>query len=117
MSSKEAMLEAMGPGIVETLDPGLKRAFDFADNKVPAELRDPEKLRMHEDKLKISGDGAFYTLQGEGVTMGEPAVFLRLHICNLRCGWCDAWYTWNPKTPEFWTEGKDWTIEEAKVQV
>ena len=90
MSSKEAMLEAMGPGIVETLDPGLKRAFDFADNTVPLELRNPEKLRMHEDKLKVSGDGAFYTLQGEGITMGEPAVFLRLHVCNLRCSWSIA---------------------------
>jgi 7-carboxy-7-deazaguanine synthase len=60
--------------------------------------------------LSVSGDGVFATLQGEGVTAGEPAVFLRLQDCNLHCGrddigWqCDAWYTWDKSTPEFWKE-------------
>jgi len=37
----------------------------------------------------------FYTLQGEGQSLGKPAVFLRLSGCNLNCIWCDTPYTWN----------------------
>ena len=37
----------------------------------------------------------FHTLQGEGASLGAPAVFLRLSRCNLSCRWCDTPYTWN----------------------
>lgn len=86
--SQADLRQAMGTGVVDNFDPGLRRAFDFADNTIPLELRDPEKLKMKPDHLKLSGDGIFYTLQGEGPTMGEPTSFLRLQICNLACGWC-----------------------------
>lgn len=48
-------------------------------------------------KLARLGDGPeiFHTLQGEGVTVGRPAVFLRTSLCNLHCRWCDTDYTWN----------------------
>lgn len=82
--SEAQLREVMGSGVTETLDPGLSRAFQFADQQVPAELRNPEKLRMKPGHLKLSGDGIFYTIQGEGPTMGEPTSFLRLQICNLR---------------------------------
>ena len=37
----------------------------------------------------------FLTEQGEGPSMGQPAVFLRLSGCNLFCHWCDTDFTWN----------------------
>jgi len=39
----------------------------------------------------------FYSVQGEGVNVGKPAVFLRLSLCNLACTWCDTEYTWDWK--------------------
>lgn len=36
----------------------------------------------------------FYSIQGEGFSIGKPAVFLRLGGCNLKCTWCDSKYTW-----------------------
>lgn len=79
---------------------------------------DIQRVRPQKDKLKISGDGVFATLQGEGITAGLPSVFLRLHYCNLTCGvpsgWqCDTGYTWDRTKPEFWKEPKDWSYKET----
>ena len=71
------------------------------------------------DFFRVSGDSVFATLQGEGVTAGEPAVFLRLQNCNLHCGanengwYCDAWYTWDRSTPEFWREQSNTTVSDV----
>jgi 7-carboxy-7-deazaguanine synthase len=36
----------------------------------------------------------FYSLQGEGIQMGLPTVFIRTTGCNLRCKWCDTKYAY-----------------------
>ena len=60
-------------------------------------------------KLAKLGDQPeiFHTLQGEGVSMGLPSVFIRSSLCNLHCSWCDTAYTWN------W-ENTPWEHEDAK---
>jgi 7-carboxy-7-deazaguanine synthase len=59
-------------------------------------------------KLAKLGDGPeiFHTIQGEGISVGEPAVFIRASRCNLHCVWCDTDHTWNFQgTP--WPHEKD----------
>jgi organic radical activating enzyme len=40
--------------------------------------------KIDPNKLLISSD--FYSIQGEGISSGIPAYFVRLGICNLTCG-------------------------------
>lgn len=81
-------------------------------NPTPEEIL---RIRPKEGHLKISGDGIFATRQGEGVTAGMNAIFIRLHFCNLACGrdggWkCDTEYTWDNRFPKFWQEPIDLEI-------
>ena len=122
MSANEGRLSQMivagsGDGIRDSFDPQLLRAFDVAHQSIPPELVDPDRVKLNKTRLRLSGDGVFFSVQGEGHTMGLPAVFLRLHVCNLRCVWCDAYYTWNPKSKEFWTESYELTSSEVAEQV
>ncbi|MFN3803906.1 MAG: 4Fe-4S cluster-binding domain-containing protein [Pyrobaculum sp.] len=37
----------------------------------------------------------FATLQGEGINLGKPAVFVRLAGCPIRCVYCDTKHSWD----------------------
>lgn len=45
----------------------------------------------------------YQSIQGEGVHIGEPQIFVRMYGCNLRCRWCDTKFSIG-KTPECSTE-------------
>lgn len=75
------------------------------------------RLKMKPEHFKVSGDQTFFTLQGEGQSIGKPAVFLRLHFCNLHCSWCDTKYTWDKNSREFWQEGEDWSFQHTLKEI
>ena len=72
---------------------------------------------MVKNFFNISGDSVFYTIQGEGPSMGCPAIFLRLHFCNLACSWCDTQYTWDRKRRDFWVEHEIWSVQKTKQEI
>ncbi len=74
-------------------------------------------LQIKKDSLIVSGDRCFFTLQGEGKTMGYPVVFLRLKFCNLRCVWCDTPYAVFPDREDFKIEGEQWNLEKTAQTV
>lgn len=59
-------------------------------------------MSEHTDSLKVAEH--FYSVQGEGQTVGTPSVFLRLSMCNFSCTFCD--------TVDVWTKGTRMSFDE-----
>jgi 7-carboxy-7-deazaguanine synthase len=51
----------------------------------------------------------FRSIQGEGLDMGLPTIFVRTSGCPLRCKWCDTTYAF--------AEGEEMSVEEILKQV
>ena len=59
----------------------------------------------------------FYSLQGEGPTLGTPSVFLRLATCNLACTWCDTKYTWDWAHYDFGQEMVNLDVSQVEERI
>ena len=67
------------------------------------------------EKHKIMVSEVFgVTVQGEGVLIGKPTVFVRTGGCEYRCSWCDTLYA---VLPEYKSEWQAMTSEEVFARV
>jgi len=70
------------------------------------------------NEVKIPISEIFFSIQGEGINIGKPAIFLRLYYCNLYCEWCDTKYTWvNQKNAKEGIDYKNFTVGEILSEI
>ena len=51
----------------------------------------PDHLPVwHADGQTLQINEIFYSIEGEGLRVGQPTTFVRLARCNLRCAFCDT---------------------------
>lgn len=62
----------------------------FGKNSIAHQTHDPYGLDIED---------AWYTIQGEAVFAGMPALFIRLSGCNLACHFCDTQFETNLNKP------------------
>ena len=51
----------------------------------------------------------FPSIQGEGLRIGDPTLFIRFSRCNLKCPFCDTKYAWQT--------GQEMTIESILAKI
>lgn len=64
---------------------------------------------MTPETTTVAVDEIFLSLQGEGLEVGRPQLFLRLGGCPLRCTYCD--------TPRSWKAGESSSIGEIEAEL
>jgi 7-carboxy-7-deazaguanine synthase len=71
------------------------------------------------EKVHLTINEIFHSIQGESTHMGRPCVFIRLTACDLRCSWCDteyAFYEGSKKTiDEIITEISQWPTRLVEI--
>jgi organic radical activating enzyme len=55
----------------------------------------------------------FLSIQGEGLSAGTPAHFVRLQGCDVGCAWCDTKYSWSPDAGDALAETELWSRARA----
>jgi 7-carboxy-7-deazaguanine synthase len=55
----------------------------------------------------------FRSIQGEGLSAGTPAHFVRLQGCTVGCAWCDTKYAWTADGGEVLTSDAVWARARA----
>jgi 7-carboxy-7-deazaguanine synthase len=77
--------------------------------------KDFRPISSQKDTIKLSE--IFYSLQGEGIDVGKPAVFIRTALCNLSCVWCDTKYTWDWNHYDYDREVSQMSLDEIQEQI
>ncbi len=57
------------------------------------------------------------TIQGEGVLIGRPTIFVRLGGCDFRCSWCDTLYAVLPEFKADWKPAPHAQVLERVLQL
>jgi 7-carboxy-7-deazaguanine synthase len=71
-------------------------------------------MGLPHDKIPVLEQ--FVSIQGEGLNVGVPYVFIRVGGCPLRCRFCDSEYTWKFKKEDLCLiyELVNWVVREAR---
>lgn len=70
---------------------------------IPSNPKFVRQLDNWDSYLQVS-EFFSHTIQGEGINIGKPAVFLRMQSCTMNCVWCD--------TASVWRQGNPYSFEE-----
>jgi 7-carboxy-7-deazaguanine synthase len=69
-----------------------KREVRYSKDKIDeyeVEEGENEKDEEQEDETVLNIAEAYVSIQGEGIYVGMPSLFIRFVACNLCCTWCD----------------------------
>ena len=83
------------------MTPALIKPTREPTNAEPPTTASDAKIRVSE----IFGP----TIQGEGVLIGLPTVFVRTGGCDYRCSWCDSLHAVDPKYRHDWVATVSYT--------